>query len=406
MTEYCQPEGPDNFRLRISISALLCGMFLLLGIPQVEAATLEGMIFSPGGPVAESAVYAYPDYPSLVSDTNGITSVPGEKPGQFKMNVPPGSYYLIARGRKDGIHFFSYHGVNPITLGEGYQWLPFFLVKENPLSCSQGLGRGITGKVYYKDQTLDQGVVSVYQLQDSKFRGMGLLTNTVDESGSFSFELEPGSYVVIARKKKAERGIGPVSRGDLFCYPSANPITINADQLCEIRINCYPRDDLDLFLDQDAVNPQGRRHDERRQASLWELQPETAQTSNSPVPAIISGTVRDLDGEPRPGLIVTAYPAMGIDLFQMHIVRLITDTMGKTDAEGHYRIELPLGGRYYLVARKKVGEAPDRFEYYGLYEGNANHSIYINSGETRSNVNLVVEKIMPESDLAVRLRDQ
>jgi hypothetical protein len=64
---------------------------------------------------------------------------------------------------------------------------------------------------------------------------------------------------------------------------------------------------------------------------------------------------------------------------------------------------LPGGGIYYLQARQKIGEAPDRLEYYGLYEGNQNHAIRINPGETRSNINIPVTRIMPFSNLKERL---
>jgi hypothetical protein len=66
---------------------------------------------------------------------------------------------------------------------------------------------------------------------------------------------------------------------------------------------------------------------------------------------------------------------------------------------------LPGGGLYYLQARRNIGAAPDRLEYYGLYEGNQNHSIRINPGETRSNLNILVTRIMPFSDLNERLKN-
>ena len=385
---------------------MLTTLFIItcLLVPVVTAASLEGVIFSNSGPVPDSVVTAYPDYFSLINHEKGIKSGPGEKEGQFKIDLPPGVYYLIATGETNNRQLFSYHGVNPITISGEYNWLPFFLVEESNPVCTSDQGQGIGGTVSYRGEPLDHGVVSVYQRQDGKFRGMGLLTNTINEDGKFRFNLEPGSYVVIARKKKAERGIGPVLPGDLFCYPSANPITINVDQLCELGIQCYPRDDLETYLDDTAVNPQGRKHEVRRDASLWDLTPETAQIVSSEKPAIIEGRVVDLEGKPVEDLIVTAYPSMGISPFQMHVLRLITDNMARTDHNGNYRIELPGGGTFYLQARQKIGEAPDRQEYYGLYEGNHNHSININSGESRSGINILVEPIMPFSELEQRIR--
>ena len=376
-------------------------LFLLLGSLACRAAVLEGVVFSNSGPVPGSAVFAYPDYASLVGGINGIRSGPGEKEGQYKLELPDGTYYLAAGGSLDGRRLFSYHGVNPITMTDGYYWLPFFMVEESEPQCTNDSGQGISGQVFYRGKPINHGVITIYTRLDGKFRGMGLLTNTLDEDGRFRFDLEPGNYVVIARRKKAERGIGPVMQGDLFCYPSANPVQVAESQLCELAIECYPRDNLDNYLDEGAENPQGRRHEVRRQASLWELQPEATQGTTTGRTATISGRVSGPSGQPVPDLVVTAYPAMGINPFQMHILRLITENMARTDSAGNFRIELPGGGIYYLQAREKVGEAPNRQELYGLYEGNQNHALRINPGESRENIDIPVDRIMPFSDLAI-----
>jgi len=53
------------------------------------------------------------------------------------------------------------------------------------------------------------------------------------------------------------------------------------------------------------------------------------------------------------------------------------------------------GGMYYLVAREILGQAPDYPERYGLYEGNANHSIEVSSGEKIDPITIYVDRIMP-----------
>lgn len=381
---------------------LLLALFLVLPVLApaaiARAGTVEGVVFSETGPVKAAVVYAYLNNEDLAGGREFRKSEAGERDGQYSLELPPGSYFLVARANLAGKRLFSYHGVNPISVGDDYRWLPFLLVEENPVSCREtpGLSR-ITGLVTYKGEPLSGGVVSVYPWQDGKFRGMGLLTNTLDEKGRFSFGLEPGSYAVIARKKQDIQGIGPVRQGDMFCYPSTNPITVARGMTCAIDISCYPRDDLDLFLADDSTNPQGRRHESRRQASLHDLKPAEAAQPPLETPASLSGRVTGPDGSPRPGLVVTAYPARGLELFQMHVVRLITGNMAHTDSDGGYRIELKdADNKYYLVARERVGEAPDRSEYYGLYEGTFNHSLTIDRGAERTGVNLLVDRIMPK----------
>lgn len=390
------------FTLRgfLIILSVLAGLFFI-GLPHTSlAGTVEGVVFTETGPLKGATVLAYKSYEELAGGQEFSKSTPGSRDGQYSLTLPPGSYYLLARADINGRQFFSYHGVNPITVTDDYRWLPFILVPENKMSCQDNPGQSsITGQVFYKGQAISGGVVSVYPWQDGKFRGMGLLTNSLDDNGAFSFGLEPGSYVVIARKKQDIKGIGPVRRGDMFCYPSTNPIILTNNKTCNTDINCYPRDELELFLNADAINPQGRRHNDRRQASLHDLQPMEAQKPGmEELTPTISGQVVDPTGAPHSGIIVTAYPARGLDLFQMHVLRLITNNMGQTDNNGKYRIELKDEdgeGKYYIVAREKVGGAPDRFEYYGLYEGSVNHSVTITHGENLSGLNLVVDRIMP-----------
>jgi len=377
------------------VSLLLAMLLGIIAEDLAEAGVVEGVVFSEHGPAAEARVFAYSSYEDLVANRVSSKSEPGSKAGQYTLQLKPGTYYLVARAQLENRQFFSYHGVNPINVSDEYRWLPFLLVEESSATCSTGSKQGLSGQVIYKGQPVSGGVVSVYPWQDGKFRGMGLLTNTLDENGGFTFALESGNYVLIARKKQDIRGMGPVKQGDMFCYPSANPITVAEGQLCTIQINCYPRDNLDLFLNDDAVNPQGRKHDSRRQASLYDLQPAETPAPIVATPTRISGRITDPSGLPRPGLVITAYPANGLDLFQMHIVRLITNDMGRSGIDGRFIIELEKGGDYYIVAREKVGEAPDRGELYGLYEGTVNHAVTVIQGENLSGVDVVVDRIMP-----------
>jgi len=366
---------------------------------QAFAETLiEGIVFSTKGPVAGAVVHAYPDVESLFNKKNDISSRLGEKPGQFKLSLPPGNYYLVAEGTVDDVPLFSYHGINPITITDQPHWIPFFAVDTPPVRFESG-GTGIRGTVYYKGTALSGGTVSVYPLSDKQFRGMGLFTNSLDEDGGFYFDLQPGSYAVIARKRQQDSTMGPLGPKDLFCYPATNPIPVEVNIVSEVHINCYPRNDLEGFLDQDAIDPRGRKQEGRRTASLADTQINIVSEQGKRGPetgaASISGRVLDLDGNPQAGLYVAAYPANGNFLFQMHILRLITTFIAKTDEAGRFSIALDGGGMYYLVAREILGQAPDSLERYGLYEGNANHSIEISSGEKKDAITIYVDRIMP-----------
>jgi hypothetical protein len=371
---------------------------ILSGPTEVKASEIAGIILSTTGPLENSSLYAYPDFPSLVNNTHGIESLPGEKAGQFRLQVKRGTYYLVARGELDGEKMFAYHGLNPVTINEDYLWLPFFAVASSKPLYKEG-PQGIGGVVKYKDQALAGGVISAYPPSDLRFRGMGLLSNTIDANGRFWFDLEPGQHVIVARKRLGDNNMGPLKKGDLFCYPEANPIHVLPSMSAEIEISCYPRDDLEAFLKDRELDPRGRRQPTRRTTSLWDTQIEDASKIQQEMmlqrPVAVQGTVKDISGKPASGLYVAAYPADQFPLFQMFVVRLITNHITKTDENGRYHLNLEHGKAYYLVAREKIGEAPDHMELYGLYEGTANHSYTVQPGIGNSDVDVTVERIMP-----------
>jgi hypothetical protein len=386
----------NKLKLHIKFTAISL-FFFCFGYSNSFAAQVEGIVITPAGPLADSRVLAYPDFTSLASGADGIESEPGEKPGQFRLKLAPGKYYFIARGFENGNRMYSYHGLNPVSVPEDYLWLPFFAVKSSPPEYSTG-PTGIGGVALYKGAPLQSGMVSVYPLSSHGFRGMGLLTNSLDENGRFWFDLEPGSYVVIARKRLGNTNMGPLQKGDLFCYAEANPIQVREMESSESAIFCYPRDDLNGFLENRGQDPRGRREERRRTASLHETEFEDAARIRAGMlqrPVQVSGTVTNLAGKPMEGLYISAYPAEQFPLFQMYVIRLITEHMARTDAKGHYQLNLEAGRPYYLVARERIGEAPDHLEYYGLYEGNANHSITVGPDMDTSRVDIEVERIMP-----------
>lgn len=371
---------------------LLC-IIILATMTPAKAATIEGIVLTDKGPV-EASVMAYRSYTDLHAQTNAVLSTPGAKTGQYKLELPPGKYYLAAKGQNQGQTLFAYHGLNPITITDTLQWIPFFVLPETKARCEAGF-QGIGGRILYKNSPITHGSVSVYTLEDEPFRGMGVLTNSIAENGNFWFDLAPGRYVVIARQRQDDAAIGPLKKGDLFCYPAANPIEVSPATACQVDLLCYPRDDLDGYLGKEAQDPRGKRLATRQDASLQKASMQEAGKKGSGGPiAIIAGRVTTVDGAAMPGLVVSAYPADELPLFQMYVLRFKSDFLAKTDSKGFFRLELSPGS-YYLVAREKVGDAPTPREHYGLYEGNANHSLAVASGETKNGIQIMVEPIMP-----------
>ncbi|MDD5759784.1 MAG: carboxypeptidase-like regulatory domain-containing protein [Desulfobulbaceae bacterium] len=364
--------------------------------PMAHATTIEGIVLTDEGPVADASVQAYRTFSDLQQQTNTLVSDASTHPGQYTIELAPGKYYMTARGKNQSQALFSYHGLNPITITDTYQWIPFFVLPERPAQCEAGY-QGIGGRVLYKDIPLNHGSVTIYTTEDEPFRGMGVLTNSITEDGRFWFDLPPGNYVVIARQRHDDAAIGPLKKGDLFCYASANPIRVTPANSCQVDLLCYPRNDLDHYLDKNALDPRGKHLANRQDSSLQKTSMQDAGrkggTADGPI-SIIAGRVTDLNNIPMPGMVVSAYPADDLPLFQMYVLRFKSNFLAKTDAKGFFRLEVDPGS-YYMVAREKVGDAPNAGEHYGIYEGTANHSLTVGRGESKTGIQLVVEPIMP-----------
>jgi hypothetical protein len=65
------------------------------------------------------------------------------------------------------------------------------------------------------------------------------------------------------------------------------------------------------------------------------------------------------------------------------------------DADGRYVLNLPRGGVYFLGARSDYGDTPGSGEWYGRYEGTADHSIGVEAGNSCAGIDITVEKIRP-----------
>ncbi|MEW6220504.1 MAG: carboxypeptidase-like regulatory domain-containing protein [Thermodesulfobacteriota bacterium] len=388
--------------------AALPGLLVLVAVigcgSEALAAVVQGIALSRRGPVAGATVLAFPSLDAFLTRQGAVASQPGEKPGQFRLELAAGSYYLIAQGEDEDGPLFAYHGLNPLAVTGEERWLPILLVPAGEPECRPG-PTGIRGQLLFQGQPLDRGSVSVYAAEDGRYRGMGLQTRTLEADGRFALTLEAGAFVVVGRQRQGPGALGPLAAGDLFCLPAASPLTLAAGQSCELAISCYPRDDLAAFLDPAAVDPRGRRQADRRQTALAGVPaPQMpAGAAGSGPPTLIQGQVVDLAGLPLAGLYVTAYPADQHPLFQMHAIRLLTPAMTMSDEAGRFRLRLPAGGSYYLQAREHLGAAPVAGERFGLYQGSANHSLAVAAGEMRAGIELLAGPIMPEPSFAALL---
>lgn len=382
-----------------SILAVICWFLFCLPLilPAPCLATLvEGVVVVEEGPLEDAVVSAYGSLGDIRKGEPLYRSTPGDKPGFFRLDLPPGAYYLVATGRRAGTDYFSFHGANPVAIGSEKLWLPFIAVAKMPPVSKAAADSGLSGVVTYKGKPVTDALVSIYSAGDEQFKGLGLVTQTTQADGRFSVGAVEGDYTVVARKRMASDGVMQLRKGDLFCYYPGNPVTVAAGTETTVEVPCYPKDDVRGFMAEGSA-VRRTRHDLAR---FRERSEEAA------APYGVSGRVTDRGGKGVPGLTVMAYRGEPGQLFRMNIPRLKSEFMAKTDATGAFAIGLKEPGTYYLMAREFVGTSPHRGELFGLYEGNVDHAVTV-EGQLEG-VPIVVGKVMDDGirDAAVKVPER
>jgi len=375
---------------RIVLTAMLV-LFgsIVISVSQAAAAEIEGVVLSAKGPAGDGSVLAFARLADIPDGEPLARSVAGSRPGHFRLTLQPGRYFLVAHGTMDGAPQSAFHGANPITVQvEDRLWLPFTVVPDTVPIRRPEKSSVISGVVTYRGEPVTGSQVSLYATADEQVKGMGLLTSTSGNDGSFRLPVAAGSYRLVARRRSAQDGAMPLRKGDLFCYPSANPIQVSDKEEVSVNLPCYPRDDVEGFLANAATVKRNREGLSRfRDKPTGQEQAET-----------VSGRVTDLSGKPVAGVVVQAYRALLPGPFQMHSLRLMPDQQVAVNQDGRYRMTLPGDGRFHLVAREQSGKAPFKGEWYGLYEGDRDHAV--TAGVVPASADIVVSRLMTEEPIS------
>jgi len=337
---------------RIGLVLLLCllpcaaGAALLKGKTTVMEEASEGM---------EVVVY-----PATVHDFSGPAPYrfgPTGADGLFEVELPPGQYYLLARG--DGR--FSYYGRNPISIPEeGLEKVNLLMELEAlPVPVPEGLVEaGISGIVTHNGQPIPGAVVTVYTDLSSQLKGMGLgMSTPTGGDGLFEIPLPPGKYYLVVRVRQSGMMAGPLRAGDLFGYLPANPVVVEDGKVEAVHIP--------VIVVPEKV--------ERYASSLF------GNTS-------IKGRIVTADGKPVAGVQALLYD----DPMMLNRPLYVSQPTG---ANGEYVLSFPEGGLYYLAARNELGGTPAPGELYGRYQGNADHSIRVQTGKLLEEVLIKVEEV-------------
>lgn len=330
---------------------------LLLATAYARAAVVTGKVALANSGMAGVQVKAYPLTTLSLSEETPFASKATGPDGLFALDLPPGSYYLLANGSG----WFSYYGRNPVTVpveGLADVNLPLVPAITPPPEMTTAIPTGVVGRVLHDGKPVANAIVFVYPDLSAQFKGFGLgMSAPTDEKGQFEVPLPAGSYYLVARVRHGKSLAGPLQAGDLFGYLPGNPVTVGKDSVTKVSLPVI------------AVPEKVSRH----AATMF------GQTR-------ISGRIVDRAGKPLAGLQALLYA----DDTMLNRPLYVSQPTGE---DGRFQLSFPTGGTFYLAARNSLGGTPAPGELYGRYQGAAGAALKVETGQAIEDLQVVVEEV-------------
>jgi len=301
-----------------------------------------------------------------------VASARTDAEGRTAFDLPSGRYFLVVEWRRDSDYGrpiaagdrYAYFGGNPVFVGgedgsrEIFVGTEEFAAPPGPGGEPAG-GTGVAGRVTSGGAPVEGAHVFAYLRTDSAFRDLGFAASAPTAAdGSFAMDLPPGEYHILVRKRAGGGVAGPMRKGDLFGYYPANPVYVLSGGYARVSIP----------------------------ATLLKLRNVPTYSRDARTTASIEGRIFGADGKPRAGVYAALYD--NPDLLNRPV--LLSDVTG---ADGRYRLPVPVPGRYFLGARSGYGGSPSPGDYYGRFEGNADHSVTLREGDRLTGVDITVNEV-------------
>lgn len=330
---------------------------LVLAVIPAFAAPVTGKVAIDGAGVAGVQVKAFPLTALALSGEAPHVSKATGPDGLFAVELPPGSYYLLASGGG----WFSYYGRNPLTVpaaGLADVNLPLVPAVTPPPEMATTLTTGIVGRVLHDGKPVADAIIFVYPDLSTQFKGFGLgMSAPSDEQGQFEAPLPAGSYYLVARVRHGKSLAGPLQAGDLFGYLPGNPVTVGKESVTTVSLPVI------------AVPEKASRH----AATMF------GQTR-------ILGRIVDRAGNPLAGLQALLYA----DDTMLNRPLYVSQPTGE---DGRFQLSFPTGGSFYLAARSSLGGTPAPGEFYGRYQGENGSVLRVETGQSLEGLKIVVEEV-------------
>lgn len=308
-------------------------------LPAASGPGVEGVAALRGELVAGVVVLAFAGPGPTPAAVPVAVSAGTDGGGRYRLALKPGSYHLLAvksagapwpfRGAKDDL--FSYYLGNPVVVEPGRMTrVGFNMVRVGAAPHpAAGEGSGVAGQVLFEGKPLGRAYVHVFSEAGGNFRGLGLAAIPAGEDGRFRIKVPPGSYYLIARKRRGGGMYGPPGKDDAVGYYPGNPVTVRPGAFSTLVLETTTRIDL---LEE-----------------LW--------GSDGKGAGWFEGTVAEAGGKAAAGLYVLFYTdeaRSGMPAF----------VAGPTDARGRFKVRAA-AGKFHLLARSNLGGPLEAGEWYG-----------------------------------------
>ncbi|MEW6488789.1 MAG: carboxypeptidase-like regulatory domain-containing protein [Thermodesulfobacteriota bacterium] len=343
--------------------APLLGALLLAAACAGPSARLGGRVMAHGEPVAGAVVALEAREGRILqeaeTDADGVYRFPP---------VSPGEYRLTASARRDGHVWGALSGKNPVQLAPGSDaWIGLQAVPRDTPAMrdlpggSTGFG-ALGGVVRFEGAAVEGAVVSLYLDEDEGLRGPGFRQSPpTGRDGAYALEEVPeGRYFVVARRRQAGGGFGPVREGDLYGTVLASPVAVEERRETAVDVHLVRKE-----------------RDDDPNAELL------ARSGTG-----LRGTVRDPEGRPVAGVYVFAYRSRIVGHGMPDFLTL------PTGPDGAFALSLGTGGLFYVGARERSGGSPAPGEHFGFYEGSPDHGIAVPRGRVVEGIEIVVRRVL------------
>ena len=221
---------------------------------------------------------------------------------------------------------------------------------------------GIRGRILLRESREAVAGAHVYAYRDYSKNLIGVadfVSKGSAADGSYSLEVPPGEYYLVARKRATGANYGPLVTGDLY----------------------------DHRFEEEAVRVQGGRHLDRDFHLVLMSEPLFFQAfteSQRKTGTGIRGRILDASGQPVQGAFATAY-------MDSNMKRLPDFASTLTGDDGGFTLYLPEGGRWFVGARSHARGVPEPGEPTGRYEGSEDHSLRVETGTFLDGIEIVLK---------------